>query len=125
MTLRTIHRPGGGERDAFARRLVARLSDPARTIDELRVIDDVLAGIEHGAREIGPLDLVSDERDFDEEAAQECRDLLAYLAMRKVADQHRKRERLRCEAADESARTEPILDGLRELRDAFDHGGVE
>jgi hypothetical protein len=108
--------PDTTARDALARSICGRISDERRTEDELRVIDDVLAGLEHGAETIGPLDLARDQRDFDEEGAQECRDLLAYLAMRKVAEQHRRRERLRCEVADEQiARVER---GLRELRDS-------
>ncbi len=101
-------------RDALARSICSRLCDERRTHDELRVVDDVLSGLEHGADEYGPLDLERDARDFGEEGAQECRDLLAYLAMQKVAEQHRRRERLRCEAADEiHGRIEP---GLAELR---------
>lgn len=79
-------------RDALVRSVCARLNDARRTHDELRVIDDVLSGLEHGAETIGPLDLERDERDFGEEGAQECRDLLAYLAMQRVAEAHRRRE---------------------------------
>jgi hypothetical protein len=86
-------------RDAFARDLCARICDGRRTEDELRVLDDVLCGIERGADTIGPMDLAADSRDFDEEAAQECRDLLVYLSMRKVAEQHRRLEGLRRAAA--------------------------
>jgi hypothetical protein len=103
-------------RDAFARNLCARICDDRRTHDELRVIDDVLVGLEKGADLVGPLDLSRDDRDWDEEAAQECRDLLAYLAMDRIARQHRRRERIECESADGvAARVEP---GLAELRDA-------
>lgn len=121
-------------REAFARQLCARICDERRTFDELRVVDDVLVGLEMGAEKVGPLDLTNDDRDWDEEAAQECRDLLAYLAMDKVARAHRKRERIACEAHDVAvAEVDP---GLAELRDAevvtseqplidhlFDHGG--
>lgn len=106
------------QRDALARSICARLCVERRTIDELRVVDDVLAGLEQGAETIGPLDLEQDDRDWSEEAAQECRDLLAYLAMRKVAAQHRRRERLACAASD------AIEPGLRELA-AFGPTGNE
>jgi len=63
-----------------------------------------------GGESLEGLDLERDDRDWDEEAAQECRDLLAYLAMHKVAEQHRRRERLRCEAAGE-LETKPMIGG--------------
>lgn len=78
--------------DALRRSLCARVNDERRTEDELRVLDDILAGIERGAEIIGPMNLISDQRDFGEEGAQECRDLLVYLAMQKVAEAHRRRE---------------------------------
>jgi len=97
-------------RDAFARGLCARICSDVRTFDELRVVDDVLSGLERGADTYGPLDLASDGRDFREEAAQEARDLLVYSAAENVARQHRRRERLRCEAAGE-LETKPMIGG--------------
>lgn len=81
-------------RDALARSICARLCDARRSHDELRVVDDVLAGIERGADNYGAMDLARDGRDFDEETAQEFRDALIYIAMRKVAEQHRRREQI-------------------------------
>jgi hypothetical protein len=42
-------------------------------------------------------------------------DALFYLAAHAVAANDRRLERLRCEAADELARTNPVEHGLREL----------
>lgn len=90
-------------RSALRRSIVARVYDQRRSLDELRVIDEVLSGLERGADRYGPLVVGSDERDWGKEAAEECRDLLAYLAMDQIARQHRRIERLACEAADEIA----------------------
>lgn len=68
--------------------IAARL--PACSLDELRVIEYVLAGLEHGRAEYGPLDLASDERDWLRERAMECRDLLFYTAAHAVAEQRRR-----------------------------------
>jgi hypothetical protein len=93
-TIRTRpSREGTLRREALCRSICARLCDERRSEDELRVIDDVLAGLERGADQYGPLDLERDGRDWNEEAAQEARDLLAYQAMaRVVAKQQRRRE---------------------------------
>ena len=88
-------------RDSLARNLCARLCDDRRSEDEIRAVDDFLSGLERGADIYGPLDLASDGRDFREEAAQESRDLLVYVSAENVARQHRRRERLRFEAAGE------------------------
>ena len=80
--------------------MVKELSDyiasrlPACSIDELRVLEYVLAGLEHGREEYGPLDLESDSRDRLRERAMECRDLLFYTAAYAVAED-RKRYPLR------------------------------
>jgi hypothetical protein len=44
------------------------------------VLDRVVAGLELGLRQYGPLDLRSDPRDFANEASAELRDGLIYLA---------------------------------------------
>lgn len=49
--------------------------------DELRVIEYILEGIEHGRRVYGPMNLATDKRDLADEAAQESRDWLTYRAM--------------------------------------------
>ncbi len=109
------------ERDDFASAISRRLHDPARTMDELRVIDDVLSGLEHGARLIGPLDLARDRRDWLQEGAQECRDLLAYLAMQKVAEAHRAREvnTLLATAVPltDKSRAHEVISALREIKE--------
>lgn len=134
-------------RDAIARDICRRICDSRRSLDELRVVDQVLAGLERGADDYGPLDLARDQRDFGKEAAEELRDCLVYLAARAVAENDRRLERLRCEAADEIAAAEDaaarprlwvrdertaVERGLAELRDAepidllddrFDDGG--
>lgn len=91
-------------RDALTRSICARLHDDRRSIDELRVIDAVLLGLEQGAETYGALDLDRDGRNWTAEAAAECRDLLVYLAAHKVAEQQRHVER--------------IESGLSELRDS-------
>ena len=98
---------------AFAHQLCARICNAARTFDELRVVDDLLSGLERGAEVYGPLDLASDGRDFREEAAQEARDLLVYVSAENVARQHRRRERIACHAHDELHGRVEL--GLREL----------
>lgn len=113
-------------RDSLVRSICARLSDDRRTEDDIRIIDDVLAGIEVGADRIGPMNLTDDKRDFDEEAAQECRDLIVYLAMKRVAAQHKRREQLRFDAAAELAHLTAEAEGnkhtgqLPAVRSTFD-----
>jgi hypothetical protein len=106
-------------RDALVRSVCARLNDDRRSEDELRVVDDVLSGLERGAEMYGALNLATDLRDFREEAAQESRDLLVYNSAENVARQHRRRERIACEVAD---RSQPVDTRLRtalvELRDS-------
>ena len=59
--------------------------------DELLVMRTIAAGIlGKGRSKYGPLNLAIDPRDFDREAAEEARDLLAYGAMKLVAAQARK-----------------------------------
>jgi hypothetical protein len=65
---------------ALQRSLCARLCDERRSVDELRVIDWVLSGLEEGADQYGPLHVVSDERNFPRERAREGRDSLFYAA---------------------------------------------
>ena len=65
-------------RDAIARNLCARICDERRSVDELRVIDSILSGLERGADVYGPLDLATDPRDWQMELAEERRDALIY-----------------------------------------------
>jgi hypothetical protein len=62
--------------------LIARLY--ALPVEEQRVaawvLDRVVAGLELGLRQYGPLDLAHDQRDFGAEASAELRDGLVYLA---------------------------------------------
>lgn len=73
-------------RDAIARSLCTRLCDERRSIDELRVIDWVLEGLELGAESYGPLDIASDVRNFRRERAMEARDMLFYSAAQAIAE---------------------------------------
>lgn len=102
---------------ALGRSIARRLALCSR--DELRVVDVILERIMKVGREsYAPLDLARDERDWDKEAAEELADTLFYLAARHVAATDRRLERMRCEAADELASTNPVERGLAELRDA-------
>ena len=68
--------------------------------DELRVIDQVLSGLERGRDVYGPLDVAADARDFSLEASDELRDCLVYLAAHHIAQTVQRRERMECETAD-------------------------
>lgn len=67
----------------FADALWNRLVSCSR--DELRVIDRVLQGLERGRAVYGPLNVNTDPRDFEREAAEEFRDALVYLSAAAVA----------------------------------------
>lgn len=77
-------------RGYLERSLTERLA--ACSFDELRVLDRVLAGIEQGRDEYGPLDLTRDVRNWLREGRSELRDLLFYLAAHEVAADHHERE---------------------------------
>jgi hypothetical protein len=49
--------------------------------DEKRVIERIVQGIERGRDVYGPMDLASDRRELEAEAADEARDWLVYRAM--------------------------------------------
>lgn len=74
------------------------------SLDELRVLDVLLARLELGRSRYGHLDLARDQRDFRAEGAEELADLAIYRACDYLAkrDDHRDRIEL----------------GLAELRDA-------
>jgi hypothetical protein len=115
--VRAISTPDALRQDALASSIAIRL--PLCSLDELRVIDVILERVlKVGRDSYAPLDLARDERDWGREAADELADALFYLAAREVAATDRRLERLRCEAADEIARTNPVERGLAELRDA-------
>ena len=106
-------------RDALARSLCARISDARRTTDELRVIDVILTRISGGGfDEYGGMVLATDRRDFRKEAADEFADALWYMAADVVRRTDERLDRIRCEDADEHARTNPVEKGLEELCDA-------
>ena len=101
-------------RDAVLRCVAARL--PSLTLDELRVVDTVLSRmIGIGRDHYGQLDLAREQRDWKAEQAAEWADALFYGACHEVAANDRRLERLRCDAADEMARTHPVEFGLAEL----------
>lgn len=81
-----------GNKDELIRSLSARLNECSH--DELRVLAQVLAGIERGRADYGPLDLERDARDFADEAQQELRDALFYMAAGEVAKRQRAIERI-------------------------------
>lgn len=103
-------------RNAIARNLCARLSDDRRSVDELRVIDWVLEGLELGAEGYGPLDLQSDVRLWKRERAMEARDLLFYSAAQAIVEHDLHIDLLRAEMDAEIAA--PVEAGLTELRDS-------
>lgn len=84
--------------------------------DELRVLAEVLAGIEQGRGSYGPLDLARDQRDFAAEGAAELRDFLFYASAASVAAQAHRRERMECDVADR------VSSAMAPLKD-FDLGG--
>lgn len=98
-----------------AEELTVRYLLPALGLDELRVLGVIASRMVKARPQYGELDLDSDPRDFRVEGAEELADFVAYFAMREVAAMDRRLERLRCEAADEMAKTRPIEHGLREL----------
>lgn len=105
-------------RGALARNLCARLCNEQRSITELQVIDLLLDGIESHAPEYGAANVETDTRDLTDELDQELGDGLFYMLLRGVKRRAARLERLRCEAADELARTNPMEHALRELRDS-------
>lgn len=111
-------------RDALGRSIGCRLL--ACSLDELRVIDEVLMGLERGRDEYGPLDLGRDDRDFEAEADAELRDCLFYLAAHRVAQRRAAVEGIERDVPRQNGRSralgestgDPIVDALREFRDA-------
>jgi hypothetical protein len=115
---RAISTPDAVRHDALASSIAIRL--PLCSLDELRVIDVILERVlKIGRDSYAPLDLARDERDWGAEAAAELADTLFYVAAREVAANDRRLERLRCAAADELARANPVEHGLVELRGAL------
>jgi hypothetical protein len=88
---------------------------PALGLDELRVVETVVSRLVMARRQYGELDLDSDTRDFRIEGGEEMADFLFYAAAREVAAMDRRLDRLRCAAADELARMQPVEFGLREF----------
>lgn len=103
-------------KDALARWLCAQIT--SCTFDELRVIAVRVERMAKARPHYGGLDLANDPRDFKREAAEENIDRGFYLDCLLVKRQDEERDRLRCEAADELARTNPVAKGLEELRDS-------
>jgi len=110
--------PGDRLRRRNATERCVRSMLPALGLDELRVVETVVSRLLKARDQYGELNLDEDPRDFRVEAAEELADFIAYGAMREVAANDRRLERLRCEAADELALAHPIELGLRELRAA-------
>lgn len=97
------------DRDYLLRSLAERQRECSD--DELRVLDRVLAGMEQGREQYGPLDLARNTRDWIREARAELRDYLFYFAAHEVAADHFERERRTAEFR------RAIADGLDELRE--------
>lgn len=72
-------------RDQLARNLCARICDGRRSVDELRVLDQLLRRVELGADRYGPLDLAK-ARDWDAELAEELLDVQVYRAIGMVLE---------------------------------------
>lgn len=100
---------------ALRRSLCARIHDARRSHDEIRVIDEILTGLEKGAELYGSLNLASDRRNWNAEAAEECRDALVYLACAKLAERDRRVAEIEFDASD----AEPIA-----LSDVGGEGGA-
>jgi hypothetical protein len=104
-------------RDALARSLCARISDDRRTVDELRVLDVIVARISGGGFEqYGGMDLATDTRDFRKEAADEFADALWYMAAHVVAKTDERIERMQCDVHDA---VEPALAELAETTECM------
>lgn len=99
--------------EALAANIALRLG--LCSLDELRVIDVTLSRLELGRDQYGPLDLAHGSRDWRREEAEEHVDANFYRACHRIARQDEEREQLRCEAADEMSKADPVLAGLREL----------
>jgi hypothetical protein len=78
------------DRTQLARRIVERLD--ACSVDELRVVDRVLDGIDTGRQLYGPLDISTRPRNWKRESAMEMRDYLFYCAAHLVAEDAYERE---------------------------------
>jgi hypothetical protein len=76
------------QRTTLARSLCSRIFDERRSLDELRVLDFVLAGLEQGGDIYGPLDVSKDKRNFLREGAFELRDMIVYYAAHALAIEH-------------------------------------
>jgi hypothetical protein len=106
--------------NALARCVAGRLALCSE--DELRVIDDLLGRLEKGRDAYGPLDLATDDRDWAREEFEEQLDAALYRSFARIRRRDEQLERLRCEAADEIAATDPIAFGLLEITNATGDG---
>lgn len=89
-------------RDALERSISARLA--LLSHDELRVFDVQLERmLKIGRANYSPLQLARDTRDWSTEVSDEMSDALFYMCARTVADNDRRREQLRFDAAAELA----------------------
>lgn len=89
------------------RRSIAALGN-ALGLDELRVIEAMAERLVRHRVEYGELDVARDTRDWIAEAADEHRDAVFYMLVDQVVRNDQRLERLRCEAADELARMDPV-----------------
>lgn len=88
---------------------------PALGLDEMRVVERQIEKMLRARDQYGELHLDRDHRDFMTEAAEEHRDAVFYLLVDELVRNDQRLERLRCEAADELAHTNPVEHGLREF----------
>lgn len=102
---------GEVQRQALARDLARRL--PCLGLDELRLVDYVVARLQLGRERYGELDLAA-PRDWGKELAEELVDALVYQAARELAAQDREREGLR-EAARQEMVGGPIEASIADL----------
>jgi hypothetical protein len=99
-------------RDAIAIALRAQLLDDRWSADELLVIDHVMNGLKRGREIYGSLNVLQDRRDFGDEARQEWRDALIYVAAHEIATNlHRRQRVLASETNGATPATTPPLSG--------------
>jgi hypothetical protein len=77
------------QRDAYVRSLQSQLSDARWSVDELRVIQQVVDGLVRGRDIYGPLQLATDHRNWRAEARAEYRDAAIYEACAMLASSDR------------------------------------
>ena len=76
---------------------------PLLGFDELRVVDKLVSRLIAGREQYGELDIASDKRDFQTEAAEELQDATVYMMITMIARDDARRAQLERDAAREIA----------------------